>query len=77
MEHHYSSPNRVKASELRVAAVVAATLAAFTGLADITRSPDATAVSSSGAVNTTVGHSAVSDDGPLNTFPVGAVIMIR
>ena len=77
MEHHHSSLNRAKASEMRVAAVAAATLAALAGLADITRSPDSTATSSAGAVNTTVGHSAVSDDGSLNTVPVGTMFTIR
>ena len=62
---------------MRVAAVAAATLAALTGLADISRSPDSTATSSAGAVNTTVGHSAVSDDGPLNTVPMGTMFTIR
>ena len=67
----------MKASEMCVAAVAATTLAALTGLADITRAPDSTATSSAGAVNTTVGHSAVSDDGPLNTVPVGTMLTIR
>ena len=66
-----------KASEMRVAAIAAVTFATLTGIADITRSPDSTAMSSAGAVNTTVGHSAVSDDGPLNTVPVGTMFTIR
>ena len=62
---------------MRVAAVAAVTFATLTGIADITRSPDSTATSSAGAVNTTAGHWTVSDDGPLNTVPVGAVFTIR
>ena len=66
-----------KVSEMRVAAAAATTLAVLTGFADITRLPDSTATSSAGAVNTTVGHSAVSDDGPLKTVPVGTTFTNR
>jgi len=67
----------MKTSGLRVAAIAAATLAAFAAFADTTRSPDSTATSSSGAINTTVGHWAVSDDGSLNTSPRGTMFTIR
>jgi len=77
VDRYLSSLDRWKASEMRVAAIAAATLAALTGLADISRSPDSMATSSAGAVNTTVGHSAVSDDGPLNTVPPGTIFTIR
>ena len=54
-----------------------AALAAFAVFADTTRSPDSTATSAAGAINTTVGHWAVSDDGSLNTLPRGAMFTIR
>ncbi|MBR3221791.1 MAG: hypothetical protein IKF72_06100 [Kiritimatiellae bacterium] len=63
--------------EICVVAVAVATIAALAGIADVTRSPDSTAMSSAGAVNTTVGHSAVSDDGSLDTMPLGMVFTIR
>ena len=60
---------------LMIGAVVA--LAAVTVVADTTRSPDSTATSAAGAVNTTVGHCAVSRDGSINTNPVGMIITVR
>ena len=67
----------MKTSGLRVVAIDAVALAAFTAFADVTRLPDSTATSSAGAINTTVGHWAVSDDGALNTLPRGTMFTIR
>ena len=64
-------------SGLRLAAIAAAMLAAFAAFADTSRSPDSTATSSAGAINTTTGHWAVSDDGSLNTLPCGTMFTIR
>ena len=52
-------------------------LVAVTAVADTTRSPDSTATSAVGTVNTTVGHWAVSRDGSLDTNPVGMIITFR
>jgi hypothetical protein len=63
---------------LRIAAIIAAAvLAVFAAFASATRLPDSTATSSAGAINTTVGHWAVSGDGSLNTIPLGMVIYVR
>ena len=67
----------MKASGLHFAVIVAVALAAFAVFADTTRLPDSTATSSTGAINTTVGHWSVSDDGSLNTLPVGTMFTIR
>ena len=60
---------------LIIGAVVA--LAAVAVSASTTRLPDSTGESASGAVNTTVGHWAISTDGSLNTIPLGIVISLR
>ena len=67
----------MKTSGLRVAAIVAAMLAVLAAFANATRLPDSTATSSAGAINTTVGHWAVSGDGSLNTIPLGMGIYVR
>ncbi|MBR2838674.1 MAG: hypothetical protein IKE55_07825 [Kiritimatiellae bacterium] len=66
-----------KTPGLRIAAIAAAVLAMFAAFASATRLPDSTATSSAGAINTTVGHWAVSGDGSLNTIPLGMVIYVR
>ena len=60
---------------LIIGAVVA--LAAVAVSASTTRLPDAFATSLAGAVNTPVGHWAVSGDGSLDTNPLGMVITFQ
>ncbi|MBQ3289579.1 MAG: hypothetical protein IJH50_09245 [Kiritimatiellae bacterium] len=67
----------MKTSGLRVAAIVAAMLVVLAAFANTNRLPDSTATSSAGAINTTVGHWAVSADGSLDTIPLGMVIYVR
>ena len=62
---------------IRVAVVAFAALMSLTGLSYASRLPDSTGESASGAVNTTVGHWAISTDGSLNTIPLGIVISLR
>ena len=58
-------------------AAVAAILAVAAAIADTTRAPDATASSSSAALNTTVGDSELSPAGGLSTLPLSFVLIVR
>ncbi len=58
-------------------AAFAAVLAMATAIADTTRTPDATASSSSAALNTTVGDSDLSPAGGLSTLPLSFVMIVR
>jgi hypothetical protein len=58
-------------------AAVAAILAVAAAIADTTRAPDATASSSSAALNTTVGDSDLSPAGGLSTLPLSFVMIVR
>lgn len=62
---------------MRGAVFAVAALAALTGLSIVARTPDSGDESAEGAINTTVGHSAVSDEGPLDTTPPGLSVIIR
>lgn len=75
---HKSWRNNVSSrTAIRVAVVAFVASMALTGLSFASRSPDSTSESTSGAINTTVGHSAISASGSLNTEPLGLVISIR
>ncbi len=58
-------------------AAFAAVLAVTAAIADTTRAPDATASSSSAALNTTVGDSELSPAGGLSTLPLSFVLIVR
>lgn len=62
---------------IRVVVVAFVASMALTGLSFASRLPDSTGESTSGAINTTVGCSAVSMSGSLNTEPLGMVISIQ
>ena len=68
--------NVSRRTAIRVAGVAFVASMALTGLSFASRSPNSTDESTSGAVNTTVGHSAISASGSLNTEPSGMVISI-
>ena len=69
--------NVPKRMAIRVAVVAFVALTALTGLSFASRLPDSASESTNGAINTTVGHWAISTDGSLNTEPLGTVISIR
>ena len=74
---HKSWRNNVsRRTAIRVAVVAFVASMALTGLSFASRSPNSSGESTSGAVNTTVGHSAISASGSLNTEPLGMVISI-
>ena len=69
--------NESKRTAIRVAVVAFVASMALTVLSFSSRLPDSTGESASGAINTTVGHWAISTDGSLNTESLGIVISIR
>ena len=58
-------------------AAFAAVLAVAAAIADTTRTPDSSAVSSATALNTTVGDCDVSPEGELDTMPLGFIMFVR
>ena len=58
-------------------AAFAALLAVAAAIADTTRTPDSSAVSSATALNTTVGDCDVSPEGELDTMPLGFIMFVR
>ena len=70
----HNVPKRIA---VRVAVVASVASMSLTGLSFASRLPDSTSESTSGAINTTVGHWVLSTDGSLNTQPLALVISIR
>ena len=70
----HNVPKRIA---VRVAVVASVASMSLTGLSFASRLPDSTSESAGGAINTTVGHWAISTDGSLNTESLGLVLSIR